>query len=376
MKNTLINFYTSFYGIEFARHFRRPPDFHNTKFRTQFTVTNPKQLYIHVSKNSGFHPCFVSTHDYGSVDNLKHNKSDNVVFDRVYFDFDVDHLEARSIKYILKHLKSKNFTRTKDIQNKLKTKLRFLIIEKKIAKPAIDEAKSFAKLFKKDFGKEPALFFSGFKGCHAYIFFEPTELINPNRTVEHFAEKIKEQYHFDTIDLAVNKDAIGRLSRIPYSKHQYTDLTVVPFDLTDSYNKIMENSLNPIIDSFDIENHYTRLDLHLKKIDKILEYNYQTDLEKKKELVKIHPLNRSFNNLDHRSFFKDILGEAEKEYPDKEYVMYCCPFPDHEDNSPSFRVHKTGYLCYGCQRKGNYWEFLKEYNKWTDEDVKKSLVQG
>lgn len=136
----------------------------------------------------------------------------------------------------------------------------------------------------------------------------------------------------------------------------------------------MKKSLNPIIESFNIENHYTRLDLHLETIDKILESNHRIEQENKKELINNSPINNSFRNLDHREFFKDIFRNPESEYPEKEYVMYCCPFPDHEDNSPSFRVHKTGYLCYGCQRKGNYWEFLKEYNNWTNADVKKKLV--
>jgi DNA primase len=71
----------------------------------------------------------------------------------------------------------------------------------------------------------------------------------------------------------------------------------------------------------------------------------------------------------HRVFFRSILGDPVKEYPDKDYFMYNCPFQDHEDKKPSFRVHKKGYYCYGCQKKGNYWQFLKDYNKWDDEKV-------
>ena len=63
---------------------------------------------------------------------------------------------------------------------------------------------------------------------------------------------------------------------------------------------------------------------------------------------------QSFSNIkDHRIFFKELLGDPVREYPDKEYVMYCCPFPDHDDYKPSFKVHKTNYECYGCGRKGN-----------------------
>ena len=70
---------------------------------------------------------------------------------------------------------------------------------------------------------------------------------------------------------------------------------------------------------------------------------------------------------------RKFLGEPEKEYPEKEYVMYRCPFKDHPDNKPSFRVHKTGYNCYGCGKSGNYWQFLKDYNGWDDNQVKHYL---
>ena len=72
-------------------------------------------------------------------------------------------------------------------------------------------------------------------------------------------------------------------------------------------------------------------------------------------------------------FSRKYLGIPEHEYPDKEYVMYRCPFPDHQDTNPSFMVHKRGYKCYGCGEKGNYWQFLKDYNSWNDQKVKEYL---
>jgi len=53
--------------------------------------------------------------------------------------------------------------------------------------------------------------------------------------------------------------------------------------------------------------------------------------------------------------------------------MYKCPFKDQDDKKPSFRVHKNGSYYYGFQRKGNYWQFLKDYYGWDDEQVKMYL---
>lgn len=35
-------------------------------------------------------------------------------------------------------------------------------------------------------------------------------------------------------------------------------------------------------------------------------------------------------------------------------LQICCPFPDHDDSSPSFSLFDdNGYKCYGCDRKGS-----------------------
>ena len=57
----------------------------------------------------------------------------------------------------------------------------------------------------------------------------------------------------------------------------------------------------------------------------------------------------------------------------KENLMYKCPFKDHNDNNPSFMVYKTGYKCYGCNRKGNYFQFFKDYYGWTNQQVQTHL---
>jgi hypothetical protein len=294
-----------------------------------------------------------------------------MVYDRAFFDFDIDNEEAHQIKKQLQNLGNHSLNDREKLQTELKEKLRNLIINERIAEPAINEAKDFAKRFKESFGREAILFFSGCKGAHAYLFFKPTDLVDINRALSYFADKIKTAYNYKTLDLSVNKDAKSRLSRVPYSKHQYTDLTVILFQVDDSYDEIMDKSLSPGIDPFTREDHLTDFNLHLSEIDRIEEYN-----DKVRKEVKKFTILRSGSRgkvKDHRLFFKSILGEPERKYPDKEYVMYKCPFPGHSDNKPSFRVHKTGYCCYGCGKKGNYFQFIKDYNNWSNEQVKAHL---
>lgn len=372
MNPTPINFYRSFFGSRFARHFRRPSDFKIS--RIQFTITKPRHVCQHVDKNSGFLPCYVSIYDYYTVDHLKDNEQANIIFDRAYFDFDISNTYIKNIKKNLTELRSHGLDYMVSEQDELKLQLKECIINNKVAKPAIDEGKLFAKIFKESFGKYPALFFSGFKGCHVYCFYEPTKLINPNKTIEYFASRTKNVYNLQTMDLSVNKSALSRVARIPYSKHQLTGLSVIPFKITDSYEDIISRSLNPIVEPFSIENHYTQFNGHLQNIDHTLEDNRQIKSAESATKIKCHPNSyNSYDGVDHLSFFNDFLGEPVSKYLDKEYVMYCCPFTDHNDNKPSFRVFKTGYNCYGCSRKGNYWQFLKDYYNWDDIQVKHYL---
>lgn len=370
----LKSFYQSFYGPIFYRHFRRPTYFEKIKFRIQFTVETPKSLYLHVHRNNGNHPCLIHTYDHGSRGNLKRNSFDKMVFDRVFLDFDVSNLKVKKIKKELTDLRSHGLKHERSRQDELKDQLQDLIINNKIAEQAIDEAKHFAIKFKETFGNYPALFFSGCKGCHAYTFFKASGFTDLNRAVSWFAKNVKKSYNLETLDLSVVQDAQARLSRIPYSKHQLTSLTVIPFSIEDDYSDIMMKSLNPHFEDFNKEDFQTDFHKHLQKIDLVETYN-----------AKIRSFNRTPNKLrldgpknfngvhDHRVFFKSILGDPIKEYPDKEYVMYNCPFQDHNDRKPSFRVHKMGYYCYGCQKRGNYWQFLRDFNGWDDKKVRQYL---
>jgi hypothetical protein len=285
----------------------------------------------------------------------------------------VEDTGLKNVKDELVNLRRNGLHYEKHKQKKLQSQLRNLIVEDEIIKPAIDEAKLFSQQFKETFGNELALFFSGSKGCHAYTFFEPSKFINLDMALTWFVEDHKQDY--PTLDLSVAKDATNRISRVPYSKHQLTGLTVVPFSIEESYSKIMRKSLNPNLESFNRDDFTSNFNNYLQKIDKILDKKRRIAKYSEKKKNKNLDLRKPFKNkiTDHRTFFKELIGEPEREYPDKEYVMYKCPFTDHEDNKPSFRVHRTGYYCYGCGKKGNYWQFLKDYNNWDDQQVKAYL---
>ncbi len=371
--NGLKSFYSEFYGVNFFRHFRRPPDFNYKRLQIQYTAKTPQQLCNYVYRDNGKYPCFVHVYNHGTLVNLKNRNTEFMELDRAFFDFDISNPEAKKIKKQIQSL-SRQGVDFEPKKKELQRELRDLIINEQIAKLAIDEAKDLSIKFKKCFGSELILFFSGCKGCHAYSFFNPIHNVNINRAVTWFAENVKNNYEYITMDLSVVKDALCRLSRVPYSQHQITGLTVVPFTLEDSYSDIMERSLKPQVKPFQRKNYHSSFGSHLGELDQILKQNEEIRKiqEKSKQYKRAKWTNntdtdfKSFSGInDHRNFFRDLLGSPKSEHTDKEYVMYCCPFPDHEDNNPSFKVHRTNYECYGCGKKGNlarkndYLEFKK-----------------
>lgn len=366
---SLQNFYTNFYGARFYRNFRRIPD-HNGRVYINFYCTNPKGLVLHLQRNSGKHACFMNVYDYDSQDALKNNDKSGMLIDRLYFDFDITDSTFNEIKAELIALRSKGLHINQSEQLKLKNKINELLIDE-LAAPAIDEAMEFSRIIQDGLGSPPALFFSGAKGCHAYVFFKSIKLNSPDLAIHELARDIKDNYDFKTLDLSVNRDATSRVARIPYSKHQLTGLTVVPFDLSMDYETIIESSKNPKTTHFDKKNYFSNFDEFLVKYDDVISLNKGLNEYSKPKHVSFKRRYINMENSDQRSFFRDIIGAPQREYVN--YDMYHCPFPDHHDSNPSFLVHENGYKCYGCQRKGNYWQFLKDYNNWSDEEVKKYL---
>jgi len=245
-------------------------------------------------------------------------------------------------------------------------------VNKKASIEPINQAKKFAEFLNNEYGAYPALIFSGFKGCHVYSFFEQTNLNNTNNTIQHFAENMKERMKLDTMDLSVNKDPNVRKSRVPYSKNEMTGLTVVPFNIDDSYDEIIDKALNPIVEPFKISNYLTSLNKHLEELDKTIPLNQRKIHQRRAHITRNNkkwiPVS---SGRDNRMFFREIIGPPEREYT--HYDVYHCPFPDHSDNKPSFIVYNSGYKCYGCNRMGNYWQYLKERRNMNDSEIRKYL---
>lgn len=60
----------------------------------------------------------------------------------------------------------------------------------------------------------------------------------------------------------------------------------------------------------------------------------------------------------------EIIGQHTELKGSGHRLMGRCPFPDHNDKSPSFSVTEDNqlYFCYGCKKGGNIFTFLETFN--------------
>lgn len=56
----------------------------------------------------------------------------------------------------------------------------------------------------------------------------------------------------------------------------------------------------------------------------------------------------------------ELLAEHTQLSPKGSYFMGKCPFPEHQDKSPSFAVYPDHYHCFGCQRHGDAISLVRE----------------
>lgn len=56
---------------------------------------------------------------------------------------------------------------------------------------------------------------------------------------------------------------------------------------------------------------------------------------------------------------------------------WCCPFPDHQDKTPSFKADHDGWKCWGqCERSGDVLDWREQWHGETFQEALKALNGG
>lgn len=393
MRYTRKQFYLDFYKNHLLRDFLFVKSNPNAKYDTESPYLpyaadldynrNIRNFLIKYSnpKNKMHGALFSQLTYYKTIGDLRIKDESERYANCLFFDFDVDADELHDLKTEIKIAYgdltgNDRLKRIAEIQKEYQQ----LLFTTDILEKPFNDAKKLYDFFKSNNIKCYTVF-SGSKGIHLYLFFDECKLINYSEISYKLANSYKSALDLTTLDLAVNKDAIARKSRVIYSKHETSNLFTTPFDIeSESISDVLEKSRKQKIKPFDLSD-YTISDDNfvatLKNIDADISAKNEIIIAEKKKWNKaingaaISDAEKDAIFSDMRILLKVIIGDPVREF--KNYNSYSCPF--HDDKSPSARVYKNNFLCATENLHLNYFDFIRKYFDLPDDDAVKDKMK-
>ena len=181
----------------------------------------------------------------------------------------------------------------------------------------LNEAKKVAEEFVKG-GLKPLIFFSGSKGFHMLVKFNPVDVANINEIVELLGNNIKERLGLTTLDSSVIKHTTKRVIRIPYSMHQKTGLYKNPVNLNKDYFEIIDSCLERNYNKLsDITQDSSYFESQLKYLDDSITERNKQRFEEESDFLSTTRYNSKNNILKETAFkknYKKLLKDGSKWY--------------------------------------------------------------
>lgn len=385
----LLDFYNNFYCDNYFRDFRAI----NQELQhgaITYKLTNSKNFkpnrllrWFNQHENtrtiaSEIYPCY-TLNDY----NNKSNETVNKIYDRFYFDFDIENSLAKELKKeINTAIKNKN----NSLIGELREQYVELLLNEEIAKDSYNDVIKLHN-YLLDNGFKSYVVFSGAKGFHLYLFYPRLEEIKKEIIKDlslKIANEYKNNFNLKTLDLSVNRDSYSRIHRVPYTKHLISGLYCYPIDINESYSTVIQTAIKPPIKQFQVED-YQNKETFTKPLLGLLNIIIKQKEENKKlQRKRKNRFNGNisyknvkgfidWDNVDCRILAKAILGRPEKTFGNK-YLLYKCP--KHDDTHPSLSVYEKVFVCGICGNLNAY-NFIKRYYGLSDsKDIMNTLKKG
>lgn len=365
-----------------------------------YDLDMPKKFYSFILNNkhrNGLGNSYYEITHYNNLASYRNKANSQPYVDRLFFDFDLE--EEPRIVEVKEELKIVRSTLTgkekvkaeKVVRNDFKD----IVTSTDVLETPFNEAVKLNEYFN-DLDIKTFLLFSGSKGLALNVFFNSLPITYISEISYAIASNLKRELKLSTLDLAVNKDALARLQRIPYTKHNNTLLTNQPIDPTFTFNEFLDTIKyeNPKVMDLDITTYHDNkyiANLLVKYNAKFTEV-YKKNEEAKDTFNKVRKSKPTKSNYyrskyeaeyyeatdvfrDCRILAKVLLGKPVREY--KNYNSYICPF--HDDNIASARVYKHNFICAGCGVYYRYFGFIKAIRELetgrtlTTEEVKEEM---
>ena len=335
------DYYMEFLNHELSRDFlsigRFPKDIESKKFpqRTMQNILNERCKY----QNKLFYSISIKK------DGLRYT-------DRLFFDFD---LENKAYKELQTSSDARDMLFNSNI----------------LETPFNEVAMVHDYLSENNF--KPYVICTASKGFHLVCFFNPCYIENINTISMKYAETLKKELNLKTIDFAVNKDAHKRKARLPYSRHNKTDLFATPCNVNDDISDILSDAVNPTIKDFHISDYIMQgfsesLMETDKEVSRLLQLQHQR-MEKERELkrqankdVIVHK-EIDLSAINMRELVKDVASDYFVKSMGN-YDIYNCMF--HHDEHHSCGCYEKRFYCASCGKSWNYYEFISDYYGLTD----------
>lgn len=181
---------------------------------------------------------------------------------------------------------------------------------------------------------KPRVYFTGNRGYHCYVDFEPVNLQHPQETLRKFMFELNKAAGFTTLDLSIVGD-LERIIRIPNTKHKSTGLyciglnpTLLPFFTADDIKQLAKEKSNyipvrhPLPEDSDIHKTLYEMDEIVGK--EIEEMNQKVEEERLREKNSLFPgLPAGVPCLAYRSCIDNGVSSGARNYGAAGIVQKC-----------------------------------------------------
>lgn len=308
----------------------------------------------------------------------RYNHQDDMLSDRLFFDFDIEDARVDNIKSRIKEAHTNLKGREKQYRlDLLQKEYQQLISDNDLLLPTFEEAKKLCEYLEK-FGLKPYLIFSGSKGFHVNVFFQDMKLINTSEITSRLSKSYAKELGLNYLDYNVSdREAKTSLQRVQYNINSKSGLYTLPmpevYDYDDALSIIEKNNRRPI--KFDFEDYLApegfnsmlkKLDntIRFEKLKKEKENNAKKELKIQYNKKKYNGKVKSFKHIDMRDLCRayGIDGKS-----DGEKLIVLCPF--HNDHNPSAVIFKERFHCSTCNITLNYYDFISKMEGTNDKEI-------
>lgn len=333
------------------------------------------------------------------------------LYDRLFFDIDRHDDTIDGFKHKIADIKTRRIgsdigyshkQKLKDIKD-VQEQYREYILNNDFLKDPFNDAVKVLDFYR-DRGTEPVLISTSGAGFHINIFFKPVHLVNPSDVFLSYTNMIRDKTGVTSLDDAPPKNAVIGTQRTPYSVHEKSGLYgfIIPADWSyDDYMTQLEKNRLKVHD-FSYSDHIVP-DVLSEQIVKMDTLAGQKKVEKREQIKNRQTKSKGYSKklylngqyvgtaeydpqLSGNSLSDDLRvlwdlmvsdGVCEP-VQDKDirehYNRVRCPFPDHDDRTPSAIVGKYRFKCFKCCPDGINWYMLiaVTYGIIDPDDIKKN----